>query len=137
MEFEPFDTSKIDALREQYAAEAKERWGESEAYQESARRDAGRTKADRDAIQQASEDVIRAFAALVGVNASDARVQSLVQRWQSFITAHYYNCTNEILAGLGQMYVADERFQNNLDAFGAGTAKLMSDAIAVYCKNSD
>ncbi len=136
MEFQPFDTSKIDELREQYAAEAKARWGESDAYKQSARREAGRTESDHDTIQKESEGIFRAFAALVGESASDARVQSLVQRWQAFISNHYYNCTNEILAGLGQMYVADERFLQNIDTFGAGTAKLMSDAIAVYCKNA-
>ncbi len=136
MEFQPFDTSKIDALREQYAAEAKARWGESEAYKESNRQESCRTDADRSAIQKESEDIFRAFAALVGESASDTRVQSLVLRWQAFISKHHYNCTNEILAGLGQMYVGDERFLQNIDAFGAGTAKLMSDAISVYCKNA-
>ena len=43
-------------------------------------------------------------------------------------------CTDEILAGLGQMYVCDSRFQANLDKHGEGTAQLMSDAIAIYCK---
>lgn len=137
MEFKPFDTSKIDELREQYASEAKARWGDSEAYKESARREARRTDSDRDEIQKESEEIFRAFAALTGADPSDERVQSLVRRWQAFITRHYYSCSNEILAGLGQMYLADERFQNNLDSFGAGTAKLMSDAIAVYCKNAD
>jgi len=137
MEFQPFDTSKIDKLREQYAAEAKARWGESEAYRESTRREAKRTDADRDAIQRESEDIFRAFAALIGESPSDARVQSLVRRWQSFITERYYPCTNEILAGLGLMYVRDERFQSNIDSFGAGTAKLMGDAIAIYCGGTD
>ena len=137
MEFKPFGTSKIDELREQYAAEAKARWGGSEAYRESARREADRTETERDEIQEESGEIFRSFAALVGTSPSDARVQERVQRWQAFITEHYYPCTNEILAGLGRMYVADERFKNNIDAFGAGTAKLMSDAIAVYCKNAD
>ena len=54
-------------------------------------------------------------------------------RWQAHITRHYYACTKEILAGLGQMYTADGRFMQNIDRAGAGTAQLMSDAIAVYC----
>lgn len=41
-------------------------------------------------------------------------------------------CTNEIFAGLGQMYTADERFAKDLDSFGAGTAAFLSTAIVVY-----
>ena len=50
-----------------------------------------------------------------------------------YITENYYCCTKEILAGLGQMYVADERFKNNIDKHADGTAAFISEAIAVYC----
>ena len=133
MEFKPFDTSKIDAMREEYAAEAKERWGNTEAYRENAWRTAKYTDEDFARIQAESGALFAEFAALVGTNPADARAQALVARWQKLISESYYFCTDEILAGLGQMYIADERFTKNLDQFGAGTAKLMSDAIAVYC----
>ena len=134
MEFKPFDTSEIDALREQYAEEAKARWGNTDAYRESTKRASKWTEADKARLEKESGEIFAAFAALVGVDPADARVQALVSRWKAFISQSYYNCTNEILAGLGQMYLADERFTKNLDAFGAGTAKLMSEAIAIYCK---
>ena len=133
MEFKPFDTSEIDALREQYAEEAKARWGNTEAYRESAMRTAKYTSEDFARIQEQSNALFCEFAALVGANPADTRVQALVQRWQTLISESYYTCTPEILECLGQMYVTDERFTKNLDQFGAGTAKLMSDAIAVYC----
>lgn len=132
-EFTPFDTGEIDALREQYAEEAKARWGNTEAYRESAWRTAKYTAEDFTRIQEQSTNLFREFSALVGVDPADARVQALVRRWQALISESYYFCTDEILESLGQMYVADERFTKNLDRFGAGTAKLMSDAIAVYC----
>ena len=135
MEFKPFDTSEIDALREQYAEEAKARWGNTDAYRESTKRAAQWTEADKKRMEVESGEIFSGFAALVGTDPADARVQELVARWKAFISQSYYNCTNEILAGLGQMYIADERFMKNIDKFGAGTAKLMSDAIAVYCKN--
>ena len=135
MEFKPFDTSEIDALREQYAEEAKARWGNTDAYRESTKRAAQWTEADKKRMEAESGEIFSGFAALVGTDPADARVQELVARWKAFISQSYYNCTNEILAGLGQMYIADERFMKNIDKFGAGTAKLMSDAIAVYCKN--
>jgi len=133
MEFKEFDTSEIDALREQYAAEAKARWGNTEAYRESTKRAAKWTEADKKRLEAQSGEIFSGFAALVGTDPADARVQALVARWKAFISERYYDCTDEILAGLGQMYVADERFTKNIDQYGAGTAKLMSDAIAVYC----
>ena len=74
------------------------------------------------------------FAALRGTDPAAPEVQAQVKVWQDFITANLYTCTDEILAGLGQMYVCDSRFQANLDKHGEGTAQLMSDAIAIYCK---
>ena len=65
---------------------------------------------------------------------SEEAPQSIVAQLQQFITEHYYNCTKEILLGLGQMYAADERFKENIDAAGgAGTAQFASEAIAYYC----
>ena len=61
-------------------------------------------------------------------------VQSLVGKLQEYITQNYYTCTNEILVGLGQMYVADERFKKNIDKYGEGTAEFTSEAIAVFCQ---
>jgi DNA-binding transcriptional MerR regulator len=134
MEFKPFDTSEIDALREQYAAEAKARWGDTQAYRESTKRAAQWTEADKAKLQKESDKIFAAFAALVGTDPAHAQVQALVSRWKAFVSESYYDCTDEILAGLGQMYIADERFAKNIDKFGAGTAQLMSEAIAVYCK---
>ena len=60
--------------------------------------------------------------------------QALVKKWQAYITANYYNCTTPILSCLGQMYVGDERFTQNIDKFGAGTAAFMAAAIEMYCR---
>jgi hypothetical protein len=57
-----------------------------------------------------------------------------VKTLQDHITGNYYHCTKEILAGLGQMYVADERFKSNIDRHGSGTAAFICEAIAVYCR---
>ena len=62
------------------------------------------------------------------------KVQNLVKLLQSHITENYYLCTNEILAGLGQMYVADERFKNNIDKHADGTAAFICKAIEVHCR---
>ena len=69
-----------------------------------------------------------------GVSASSAEAQALVAKLQTHITANYYTCTDEILAGLGKMYVADERFKKNIDKYGEGTAEFASSAIKIYSR---
>ena len=69
-----------------------------------------------------------------GKATNDDEVQQLVKKLQDFITQNYYNCTNEILRGLGQMYVEDERFRNNINKNGDCTAEFVSEAIKLYCK---
>ena len=69
-----------------------------------------------------------------GARADSAEAQALVAKLQAHITANYYTCTDEILAGLGKMYVADERFKKNIDKYGEGTAEFAADAIAAYTK---
>lgn len=78
--------------------------------------------------------LLAAFAALRGQDPAGEAAQALVRKWQDFITANYYTCTKEILAGLGQMYTADERFTRNIDKQGEGTAELMARAIEAYCR---
>ena len=60
-------------------------------------------------------------------------IQSLVEKWQSYITSNFYNCTKEILSCLGLMYIGDERFKENIDKYGEGTAEFMAKAIEIYC----
>ena len=117
--------AEIDAAKEQYAAEAKERWGHTDAWKQSQGKTPNAAKMD---------EIFQGFAALLGTDPADRAVQAQVKTWQQFITDNLYPCTDEILAGLGQMYVCDERFTANLDKYGEGTAKLMSDAIKIYCK---
>ena len=115
----------IDTAKEQYAAEAKARWGHTDAWKQSQGKTPNAAK---------MEEIFQGFAALLGTDPADRAVQAQVKTWQQFITDNLYPCTDEILAGLGQMYVCDERFTANLDKYGEGTAKLMSDAIQIYCK---
>lgn len=130
MEFDVFDYKKI----EQYKQEAKEKWGGTEAYKESERKTAGRTTEQESGIAEGLMDVFREFGALRSLPPEDPAVQKKVAYLQQYITDHYYTCTEEILKGLGQMYVCDERFRKNIDhAAGEGTAQFASRAIAAYC----
>ena len=69
-----------------------------------------------------------------GDEANSIEAQELVRKLQNHISENYYHCTNEILASLGWMYVADERFKNNIDKHAIGTAEYISKAINFYCK---
>ena len=71
-----------------------------------------------------------------GASADSSEAQALVAKLQAHITANYYTCTDEILAGLGKMYVADERFKKNIDKYGEGTAEFAAETIAVYCRKA-
>lgn len=119
---------------EQYKTEAKEKWGHTDAYQEYA----GKTKGySKDRWNDAAEGLNSVFAEFAvcmrqGEDVRSETAQALVKKLQLFITDNYYTCTNDILAGLGQMYVADERFAANIDKHGEGTADYVSQAIAVY-----
>ncbi len=58
-----------------------------------------------------------------------------VKKLQGYITQHYYNCNDQILLGLGQMYAAGGEFTENIDAVGGiGTAEFANRAIAVFCR---
>ncbi|MCE5342358.1 MAG: MerR family transcriptional regulator [Eubacteriales bacterium] len=129
MSLREFDQSGIERLKDEYAREAKERWGESEAFHESEKRTAAYGDREWNEVKAESETILREFAALTGHDPTSPEVRKALAKWRDHINARFYPCTDEILAGLGEMYVADERFQKTLDEYGKGTARLMSEAI--------
>lgn len=131
-----FDNSEFEAKREEYAKEAREKWGDTAAYQESEKKTADYSADRWKQVNAAMDERIAEFAQCKRKSfAPDSReAQALAKRWQDYITENYYTCTKEILAGLAEMYVADERFRSNIDRHGDGTAQFMSDAIKAYCK---
>ncbi|MDY5525221.1 MULTISPECIES: TipAS antibiotic-recognition domain-containing protein [Eisenbergiella] len=132
MSFQEFDSSEIERCKEKYAEEAKERWGHTQAWQESKKRTNGYSNGEWEAVMKESDSIMQAFAQSRELAPESEEVQALVAKWQDFISARYYTCTDEILEDLGQMYTADERFTENIDRFGEGTAEQMSKAIAFY-----
>lgn len=131
MGFEAFDKTEI----EQYKQEARERWGNHEAYQEYVHRQLRKTPEQN---QSEGEEVMAFFkqaGALRHLPPESAEVQQLVKDLQQMFTRNFYNCTNEILSALGEMYMDNIRFRQNIDQEGGeGTAQLMRDAIRIYCK---
>ena len=117
--------------------EVKQRWGETDTYKEHAEKTANYTADKWQEINDGLNTVLAKFAECMnnGHTADSEEAQSLVKVLQTYITDNYYTCTNEILAGLGLMYVADERFKNNIDSHSLGAAEFISEAIKVYCSN--
>ena len=113
--------------------EAKEKWGHTQAYQEYEEKHYAMQK--QDTLAGEMDQIMAEFANCMkkGEAPESAQAQSLVKKLQDHISEHYYHCTNQILAGLGQMYVADARFQNNIDKHAAGTAAYICAAIKAYC----
>ena len=126
-----FDNSEL----EKYKAEAKEKWGKTDAYKEHTEKTKEYSKEKWNQLSQEMNDIFAEFAVCMQNNQepNSPQAQALVKRLQDHITENYYLCTNEILAGLGQMYVADERFKNNIDKHANGTAEFACKAIEIYC----
>lgn len=112
-----------------YIEEAKERWGDTSAWRE--------FEARSDSADEAADGLMKLFARLGELKElppESDEVQAAVADIRRYITDHFYDCTDEIFAGLGEMYAADERFRKNIDkAGGDGTAKFASDAIRARC----
>ena len=120
-----------------YETEARSRWGDTSAYREHERKTKKYTKEKWAEANNGLMAIFAEFAACKesGVSAESAEAQALVAKLQAYITANYYTCTDEILAGLGKMYVADERFKKNIDKYGEGTAEFAAEGIRIYVEN--
>ena len=128
MDYTAFNTEKID----RYAKEAKAKWGNTEAYKEFETKTAGKN------MQETGDkliDIFREFGKIRHLSPASSEAQALVGKLQNFITENYYNCTNQILFGLGQMYAAPGEMNENIDkAGGNGTGAFAKEAIMIYCK---
>ena len=123
-------------MNEIYKNEVRERYGNTATYREHERKTKNYTK---EKWAQANDGLMAIFAEFAvckqnGAEADSNEAQALVAKLQAHITKNYYTCTDEILSGLGKMYVVDERFKKNIDKYGEGTAEFVADAIEVYCR---
>jgi len=130
MDFTVFDTKKLD----DYAKRAKEQWGKTEAYKEFEEKTKNKTADDFNTIAAGMMQLFTEFGQMKDKDAKDALVQAQVKKLQDYITEHFYNCTPQILSGLGKMYAGGGEFTENIDrAGGEGTAEFAAKAIGIYC----
>ena len=123
-------------MKNNYDNETRSRWGNTDAYREHGKKTKNYTK---EKWAEANDGLMAIFAEFAacknnGASAASAEAQALVAKLQAHITANYYTCTDEILAGLGKMYIADERFKKNIDKYGEGTAEFAAEGIRIYVK---
>lgn len=131
-----FDNSAFENKRAAYAAEAKERWGPSDAWREYEMKTENYSKETWQALGSAMDEIFAAFADAMTQKLApeSADAQALVKRLQDHISANHYTCTPAILASLGEMYTADARFRASIDRHAPGTADYVGEAIACYCR---
>ena len=131
IDMEIFDNSEI----EKYKSEVKDKWGETEAYSEYTQKAKDYSAQKVRDLGEGMNSIMAEFAEhlKIGYEPCGNEVQLLVKKLQSYITENFYTCNCEILAGLGQMYVADERFRKNIDRYAEGNAAFIKEAIEIYC----
>lgn len=118
-----------------YKQQAESRWGKTETWKEYAKKSAGRTKEQEQSLGDGLMDIFRRLGKLRQEDPGSQEAQALVKELQSYITAHYYTCTPQILKGLGQMYAAGGDFTENIDkAGGPGTAVFARNAIEIFTR---
>ena len=131
MNFHAFDRSRI----EEYTAQAKAKWGQTDAYREFEQKTKGQPHGQMQSTAAALMEIFAEIGAIRHTSPASEEARRLIGRLQSFITAHYYTCTPQILRGLGQMYIAGGSMTENIDrAGGEGTAVFTHRAIERFCE---
>ena len=130
MDFSVFDTKKLD----EYARQAKEQWGKTAEYKEFEQKSQNRSEDEQRVITERFMQLFTDFGKLKDGKPESAEAQSLVKKLQNYITENFYQCSNDILLSLGQMYAGGGEFIANIDrAGGTGTADFTAEAIRIYC----
>ncbi len=131
MSFKAFDNSKY----EEYAKEAKKVWGNTKEYSEYENISQNRSAEENKILAEEMMSIFEEFGYIKISDPGSAEASRLVKKLQDHITVKYYKCTDEILRSLGEMYVSDPRFKENIDkAGGEGTAVFVNEAIKAYIK---
>ena len=131
MDFTAFDTQKI----QEYTRQAKQQWGATSAYKEFEQKTAHQTAQEAANMGSRLMEILAVFGGMQHKSPAAPAVQTQVKALEAFITEHYYTCTKEIFAQLGQMYGAGGAFTENINAAGGpGTAEFAAKAIEVYCQ---
>ena len=129
------NNNEYENAKNSYEKEVKDKWGHTDAYKESQKKTAGYSQEKQNDVNEGLMAIFSEFAEAMNsdINSDSAEAKAIAEKLQAYITENFYTCTKEILAGLGEMYVLDERFKENIDKYGKGTAEYARNAIKNYC----
>ena len=132
MDFEGFDSQKID----EYSVQAKALYGKTDAYKEFQQKSKNRTKGQEKDLGAQVMDVFARLGQMRPCAPDCEEAQAWAKELQDFFTAHYYNCTPQILASLAESYAGGGSMTENIDkAGGAGTGTFAKEVIDIYIRN--
>lgn len=129
------NNKEYENAKNSYEKEVKEKWGHTDAYKQSQKKTTGYSQEKQKDINEGLMAVFADFAKAMnsGLSAESVEAVAVAEKLQAYITENFYTCTKEILLGLADMYVLDERFKENIDKYGKGTAEYARSAIKSYC----
>lgn len=121
-----------------YEEEAKERWGDTDAYGQSQQRVSAYSKEDWVRIKEEGAALDERFAAAMqaGVAVDDAEAMDLAEEHRQQITRNFYTCSLEMQRGLAEMYVTDPRFRDRYEELAAGLAEFVKGAIVANAERA-
>ncbi len=120
-----------DSFDEEYQAEAEQRWGDTDAWEQSVSRSRGYTKADWEAIKADQDAVDAALVAALDAGAPTDGEQAMdaAERHRLHIHERFYEVSYDMHRGLADLYLADPRFTAHYDDRREGLAQYVHDAI--------
>jgi DNA-binding transcriptional MerR regulator len=122
----------FESQKQEYAKEAKQKWGETDSYKQSQRRAANYSKQEIAQINAKQQEIYQDLVQLMPLGVTNEKVQEKVHQARMLINDFWYDCSPQQFAALGQMYIADERFKHNIDKQGQGLAEFLNKAIQIY-----
>jgi hypothetical protein len=135
--FKALASKAITEHERNYALEAEKQYGSAEAYKQSHKKYSKYSTEEKLAIVSRGDKIFREIAELMDLQPTAPEIQKLIAKWQQHISDNFYDCSNEILAGLGEMYVSDKRFKANINKTKAGLAEYFSAAIKIFVQGKN
>ncbi len=134
--FKAFDTTEIEHYKNKYKKEVEAKYSHTDAYKEYKKKASKYEKNDWQNVMEKGDIIFKNLANLMDKSPSDIEVQTEIENWRNHITNSFYNCTIEIFQSLGEMYVNDTRFTENIDKHKSGLSNFINEAIKIYCENN-
>jgi hypothetical protein len=124
-------------MNNKYKEEVIKKWGNTSSYKEYEEKSKNYSNDKLNNIVNELNSILKEFSFYMnsGFTSDSNETQNLVLKLKNHITNNFYNCTDEILYNLGQMYVSDERFKNNIDKNGINTSEYIKKSIEFFCLN--